>query len=238
MSRTRVERNISYDDVRCRYYVTLEFGIDPATGKQIKKTKTFPKLAQARAALRKHEAARDVGTVVLPRDITLAQWLTDWMNNVVRLSRASTTAYAYQHIISAHIIPTLGNVPLQKLTPQQLQQYYAFLIRDKGLSSNTARKHHDLLNTALKMAVRQGVILTNPAERVDPPKVKRPEIHFYNMEQLQQLLQLSRGTRLEVIIKLAGLLGLRREEILGLTWACVDFQQRKIHIKTVRTAAG
>ena len=107
MSRTRVERNISYDDVRCRYYVTLEFGIDPATGKQIKKTKTFPKLAQARAALRKHEAARDVGTVVLPRDITLAQWLTDWMNNVVRLSRASTTAYAYQHIISAHIIPTL-----------------------------------------------------------------------------------------------------------------------------------
>ena len=238
MSRTRVERNISYDDVRCRYYVTLEFGIDPATGKQIKKTKTFPKLAQARAALRKHEAARDVGTVVLPRDIMLAQWLTDWMNNVVRLSRASTTAYAYPHIISAHIIPTLGNVPLQKLTPQQLQQYYAFLIRDKGLSSNTARKHHDLLNTALKMAVRQGVILTNPAERVDPPKVKRPEIHFYNMEQLQQLLQLSRGTRLEVIIKLAGLLGLRREEILGLTWACVDFQQRKIHIKTVRTAAG
>ena len=121
MSRTRVERNISYDDVRCRYYVTLEFGgplrvllwnVDPATGKQIKKTKTFPKLAQARAALRKHEAARDVGTVVLPRDITLAQWLTDWMNNVVRLSRASTTAYAYQHIISAHIIPTLGNVPL------------------------------------------------------------------------------------------------------------------------------
>ena len=238
MARSRVERNISYDDKRKRYYVNLEFGLDPETGKQIKKTKTYEKITQARAALRKHEAARDMGQVVRPKEITVQQWLSEWMNNVIKLSRAVTTVYAYQHIIDAHIVPELGNTPIQSLSPQQLQSYYAKLIRERGLSSNTARKHHDLLNTALKTAVKQGMIMSNPAERVEAPKVRRPEIHFYSLEELQRLLRLCGGTRIEVLVKLAALLGLRREEILGLTWDCVDFHQKRIEVKFVRTSAG
>ena len=59
MSRKTIERNIAYDDIRKKYYVNLDFGIDPDTGRQVKKSRTFDKLTQARAALRKHEAARD-----------------------------------------------------------------------------------------------------------------------------------------------------------------------------------
>ena len=54
MSRRRVERNIAYDDVRKRYYVTLEYGKDPENGKQIRQIRTFSKITEARAALRKH----------------------------------------------------------------------------------------------------------------------------------------------------------------------------------------
>lgn len=238
MPRRKIERNISYDDERKKYYVNLDFGIDPSTGKQIKKSQTFDKLNQARAALRKHEAAKDVGQTVIPRDITLKQWLTTWMDDVVKLSRQSTTVYAYRNMIDRHIVPALGNVPLQKLTPQQLQKYYADKIREGKISSNTVRKHHDLLNSALRFAVKQGLILTNPASRVDPPKSKRPDIRYYSLEQVQQLLKLSEGTRLEVLVKLAGLLGLRREEIVGLKWEHVDFERKKIEICEVRTSAG
>jgi len=80
--------------------------------------------------------------------------------------------------------------------------------------------------------------LDNPAQRVEPPKVKRPKIHYYSLEQLQTLLSLCEGTRLEVLIKLAGYLGLRREEIMGLTWNCVDFEHRQIEIREVRTMAA
>ncbi len=69
MARKRVERNISYDDQRQCYYVNLEFGADPDTGKQIRKTRTFRKLTEARAALRQHEADRDRGLVVIPRAV-------------------------------------------------------------------------------------------------------------------------------------------------------------------------
>ncbi|MGM9608505.1 MAG: tyrosine-type recombinase/integrase [Oscillospiraceae bacterium] len=238
MARKKVERNISYDDVRKKYYVNLDFGIDPETGKQIKKSQTFDKLTQARAALRKHEAARDAGQTVLPKEITVTQWLNTWMNDVIKLSRATTTVYSYQKMIDNHITPAIGSVPLQKLTPTMLQQYYAAKIREGKISSNTVRKHHDLMNSAFQMAVKQGLLLSNPAAHVEAPATKRPDIKYYSLEQLQTLLKLSEGTRLEVLIKLAGLLGLRREEIMGLTWDCVDFEGKKIKITEVRTMAG
>lgn len=238
MARRRVERNISYDDARKKYYVNFDFGLDPETGKQVKKMRTFDKITEARAALRKHEAARDVGQVVMPKEITVAEWLKSWMANVIQLTRQETTVYAYQKMIDNHIAPALGNIPLQKLTPAQRQRYYADKIREGKISTNTVRKHHDLMNSAFKMAVKQGLLLSNPAEKVEPPVVKRREMHCYSFEQLQQLLKLSEGTRLEVLIKLAGLLGLRREEIMGLTWDHIDFEQKVIKIVEARTMAG
>lgn len=115
MARKKIERNISYDDIRKRYYVNLEYGADPETGKQVKKTKTFEKLTQARAALRQHEAARDAGQVVMPKELTLSQWLKTWMKDVVELNRAPTTIYAYQQMIDNHIAPALGNIPYRNL---------------------------------------------------------------------------------------------------------------------------
>lgn len=238
MARRRVERNISYDDARKKYYVNFDFGLDPETGKQVKKMRTFDKITEARAALRKHEAARDVGQVVMPKEITVAEWLKSWMADVIQLTRQKTTVYAYQKMIDNHIAPALGNIPLQKLTPAQLQRYYADKIREGKISTNTVRKHHDLMNSAFKMAVKQGLLLSNPAEKVEPPVVKRHEMQYYSFEQLQKLLELSEGTRLEILIKLAGLLGLRREEIMGLTWEHIDFEGKVIEIVEARTMAG
>lgn len=59
------------------------------------------------------------------------------------------------------------------------------------LSSNTARKHHDLLSAVSKVAVKQGILLSNPAERVEAPKPHPPEIHYCSLEGLQRLLTLS-----------------------------------------------
>lgn len=77
------------------------------------------------------------------------------------------------------------------------------LIQEKGLSSNTAHKHHDLLNLTLKRAVIQGLLNVNPAERVEVTKKVMPEIHFYTQDELEKLFQLVTGTRLEVMVLLA-----------------------------------
>lgn len=152
MSRTRVERNISYDEEKKKYYVNLDFGRD-AHGHQIKKTRTFARLTDARKALRLHEVQRDFGALTKPNDTTVAEWLTYWMDAVVRPNRAATTVHGYSQMIVNHIIPQLGTIPLQSLSPQRIQQYYAYLCHDCGLSPNIARKHHDLLRNALRIAV-------------------------------------------------------------------------------------
>lgn len=154
MARKRVERNISYDDVRKKFYVNLDFGFG-TNGKQIKKTQTFSTITEARKALRAHEVKKDRGEVVQPRQTTVADWLRYWLENIVRPYRAETTVYGYRNMIENYLVPRLGKIQLQALTPQKIQRYYTDLLTKTTLSSNTVRKHHDLLRTALDVAVRE-----------------------------------------------------------------------------------
>lgn len=237
MSRKSIERNISYDSVRQLYYVNMDYGLDE-DGKRVRAYHTFPTLSQARKALRQFETEREQCRQVRPRPLTLDQWLEYWMDEVIRPNRAETTVYGYLKIIENHLSPALGEMPIQKLSPQDIQKYYTMLLRGKKLSPNTIRRHHDLLSACLRMAVKQDVLARCPTERVEPPRLIPYEAKFYGPEELRRLCALSEGTWLELVVKLAGGLGLRREEICGLRWLNVDFANRVVRIKEARTSAG
>ena len=228
MARKAVERNIAYDDQRKLYYVSMELGRDES-GKRLKRYRTFHTLAAARNGLRAFHAGAEREQAEKPasaQELDLSHWLEYWMNSIVRPNRAETTVYAYQKIIDNHIEPALGDVPLRKLTPMIIQEYYTETQRTSGLSSNTMRRHHDLLSSALRSAVRQDVI---PAS---------PESYFYNNQELKLLYQKIEGNILELAVKLAGSLGMRREEICGLKWENVDLQRHLVLIREARTAYG
>lgn len=242
MARKAVERNIAYDDQRKLYYVSMELGRDE-NGKRIKQYRTFPTLAAARNGLRDFHAGiereRELERKLAPaQELDLAHWLEYWMDSIVRPNRAETTVYAYQKIIDNHIDPALGTVPLKRLTPKMVQEYYTETQRANGLSSNTMRRHHDLLSSALRSAVRQDVIPASPMERVEPPRVRTTESYFYNNQELKLLYQKIEGNILELAVKLAGSLGMRREEICGLKWENVDLQRHLVLIREARTAYG
>ena len=242
MARKAVERNIAYDDQRKLYYVSMELGRDE-NGKRIKQYRTFPTLAAARNGLRDFHAGlereRELERKLAPaQELDLSHWLEYWMDSIVRPNRAETTVYAYQKIIDNHIDPALGTVPLKRLTPKMVQEYYTETQRTSGLSSNTMRRHHDLLSSALRSAVRQDVIPASPMERVEPPRVRTTESYFYNNQELKLLYQKIEGNILELAVKLAGSLGMRREEICGLKWENVDLQRHLVLIREARTAYG
>lgn len=123
MARKTVERNISYDDIRHLYYVSIDLGRDE-NGKRIKQYRTFPTLAAARNGLKEFHATREQPQFVPAQEMTLSQWLEYWMDSIVRPNRAETTVYAYQKIIDNHIDPALGDTPLTKLSAKQVQEYY------------------------------------------------------------------------------------------------------------------
>ena len=237
MARTSVERNISYDNIRGVYYVCLDQGRNER-GERCRSHRTVPSLRDARRLLRDFESRRHESRAVRSTSKTLQQWLEYWLDEIIAPTRAETTTYGYRKIVENHLIPFLGKIPIQRLTPQDIQRYYNMLQSKKGLSTNTIRRHHDLLAAALHTAVKQDVLVQCPVDRVEPPRYRIVETSYYNAEELRRLYELVEGTGLEVAVKLAGGLGLRREELCGLKWQSVDFQHRTVQIREARTSAG
>lgn len=236
MARKTVAPNISYDDVKKRYYVTISCGFDHA-GNRMRQTRCFPTLEQALIMRDSFLREKSIRGQILPAGTTLGVWLNYWLEHVIRPNRAVTTTYGYEKIIENHIKPALGNILLCEFSAVQLQQYMSQKLAE-GLSSNTIRKHHTLLNSALGLAVKQEMLSRNVAQSVNPPPKTSPHHCFYSPEQLQTLFTLAEGTSLEPVVKLAGYLGMRRSEICGLKWDNVDFEQDVLYICEARTAAN
>lgn len=237
MSRITYERGISYDQDRQLYYLYMDLGKDE-DGHRVRKYGTYPSLSAARRARDQFLIQKAKDELIIPVELTLDDWLEEWIREVIIPNRAETTVYGYRSIIQNHISPALGSIPLQALSPKDIQHYYAEMMRRKGLSPNTVRRHHDLLSAALHAAMRQDLILRCPTDRVEAPHAIYKETRYYTADTLKKLYQLVEGHPLELVVHLAGSLGLRREEICGLKWDSVDFQLRKIHIRAARTAAG
>lgn len=100
------------------------------------------------------------------------------------------------------------------------------------LSSKTILHHHRLISIILNTAVQWQYIPANPAERVKPPKVSRTEAEYLDDEQAIKLLELLEDQPIHYRTAIAVLLftGMRRGELLGLTWKDVDFEKQTINI--------
>ena len=227
MSRKSIQRNLAYDTERRLYYAVLR-----RDGRRC--TRTFRTREEALAAL--EGAAVPAGR--LPgRRCTLGEWLTFWLEEVMARNLAQSTLYAYRNMARCHVLPGLGDIPLRELTPLQIQSYLTAKM-DQGLSPNTVIKHLGILTTALRLAVRLELLERSPMDRVAPPKKRERRFTFYSPGQLQGLFAVVAGTPLELPVKLAAYLGLRRSEICGLRWEHVDLEAGLLSVREVRTQVG
>ena len=233
--RKTLKRNLAYDDRNHLYYVSLYY--DGENGRRVRRTRTYQTMEQAEQVIADYRRAQLLGGKSAPRDVSMEDWLRYWMREIITPNCAETTRHGYENILYTHMIPTLGKVYVQELTAMRVQQYYGEL-RKKGLANNTIRKHHVLLHAALGAAVRQGIVRDNVADLVTPPAHEAPRHRFYDSSQLRKLFCASEGSQLEIAVKLAGCLGLRRSEICGLKWRNVDLERGVLTICEVRTAVS
>jgi integrase len=109
-----------------------------------------------------------------------------------------------------------------------------------GLSPRTVHHLHRILKQALSTAVRWNLIVSNPAEKVDPPKVERSKMRALDAAETAVLIAHFRGTRMFIPVLLAVLCGLRRGEIAALRWCSVDLARRQLSVaqSTEQTKSG
>ena len=162
------------------------------------------------------------------------QFLQHWLENVHKQSIRSRTYERYEEIVRLHLVPGIGHHQLQKLSPQHLQSFYTNKL-EEGLSTTTVISFHNVLHKALETAVRWNFISRNVCDLVSPPRRKRFEIQPLSVEQVQQLLAVTRDHRQEALFLLALATGMRRGELLGLKWQDINFQAEMLQIRRILT---
>lgn len=146
------------------------------------------------------------------------------------MGRGCRPARAYRWLIREHLTPTLGPVPLDKLTPSHVRALVTAKTKD-GLAPTSVRHIHGLLRNALADAERLDLVGRNVAKAVKTPKVPRTEVRGLTTEQARRLLDVLAGERLYPLYLVALTVGLRRGELLGLCWSDLDMVAGTVRIR-------
>lgn len=168
------------------------------------------------------------GTVAPGRSPRLDQFLAQWLQTIEGTIRPSTFT-SYSGIVRKHLIPVLGHKPIDRLTVQDIADLLARK-RSDGLSSRTSQYVLFVLRNALNKAVRWGVATRNVAQLIDAPRVAHRDVNVLSPDEALRLVTAARDDRLEALWVLALSTGLRRGELLGLSWSDIDLERRQLRV--------
>ena len=210
-------------------------GMAPITGKQVQRTITGKTQQEVAQRVREIAVEVDQKTYKAPCKLTVGDWLELWKREYTGDVKPST-AYLYGRNIDQYIIPHLGAVKLETLTPLQVQELYNRLqTPDKEgvrpLSAKTIRNVHGVFHKALEQAVQAGYIRANPASASKPPKAAKPEIRPLDTDQVSAFLKAIQGHPHEYLYQITIFTGLRQGEVLGLTWDCLNMERGTLLVK-------
>lgn len=131
-------------------------------------------------------------------DMPFGEWMDFWYKQYVKITLKPTTQSEYESLIYKHIIPEIGNIKLNKLTQNDLQQFYSRLkisgrqihteIHGKGLSDRMIRACHTLCRKCLEKAVEENLIRTNPAIGCKLPTKKAKEMQVLTKDEMQRFI--------------------------------------------------
>lgn len=171
-------------------------------------------------------------------DTLFAEYINSWLNNKDLMVRANT-AKSYWDYATVHILPALGDYPVNKITWRTLQKFCDEELRTH--TKNTVKKFFIVIRGALDDALRDDAILTNPERLVRWPKAERVQkARALTPDEITRLLEAAEqaGEPIRAAITLALFYGLRRSEACGLRWTDIDFNKGTMHIQHTVTQNG
>jgi integrase len=204
-----------------RYAVRLDLGRGPDGRRIYKYHSGYPTRKAAQQARTELLGALDRRSYVAPDKTTVAEYLRgQWLPAIQTRVRPGTWV-EYRRKVDTHLIPALGQVPLQQLTTAMLNAHYQQLLAG-GTGARTVQYVHATIRKALNDAVRWGLLVRNPAQHAAPPRPRRGELRTWTADELRRFLDGLQDERLYAAWRLAALTGMRRGEVLGLRWADLD----------------
>jgi integrase len=220
-------------------------------GRPIKKSKTVHcSKKEAKIELAKFVADVQKGMYVEGKSLKFTDFVEIWKRDYGSKELAPSTYKRYLGILESRIVPFFGHFRVDKIKPTDIMQFYDLLSKDtqivrrkdnngkktgKPLSPKTILEHHRLLRAMLQKAVYWQMIVSNPAERVQAPKTKKPKRKYYDDEQskalISGLMELTEEQfKYKVAIILTIFTGVRLGELMGLEWDDINFREGIVSI--------
>ena len=173
-------------------------------------------------------------------EMAFGDWLDFWYQQYAKQTLRPTTQSGYENMIYNHIITDIGKIPLNKLTQNDLQQFYTRLknggrkvrteLYGKGLSDRMVRGCHAMCRKALEKAVADGIIRINPAIGCKLPPKKAKEMQVLTREEMQRFMAQAKADGYFELFLLELCTGMRRGEIVALQWDDLNMQTGELHI--------
>ena len=168
-----------------------------------------------------------------PSDIPVYQYLVEFLNRV-EPELQKNTIVSYRGMINGKIrryFEARPHLTVGNLKPKDIEGFYQKLFGD-GVVANMVIHYHALLRRAFQQAFKDELIDANPFDRVGRPRKNKFHGENYTQEELLTLLNLARGDVIYPAILLAGAMGLRRSEALGVRWSRIDWEKRTVLLDT------
>jgi len=190
-------------------------------GKRARKVVSGRTRADVSEQIHALQRAASSGLPIAPDRLTVEAYLKEWVSTRVPGTVAPRTLELYERAVSSYLAPSIGKLRLSKLAPTDV----ARMLREmdaKGYSASTQRMARATLRRALRIAEQDGLLPRNVAAIAEGPRLERRDGRTLTPEQARLFLIAATQHRLEAAYMLTLALGLRRGEVLGLSWSDVS----------------
>jgi integrase len=197
------------------------------------RSKSFVRLADARRFNTEIHQSLETATYVDPRagTMTLEAFANDWLD---KHTCAPSTKAKYRSLLDAQIIPALGALRLDQVTPYEVRTF----LGGTGKAASTVRSIAALLSSLSLAAVEDERIKKSfiPA-RLALPRVEADTRIFLDLAQVQALVDHAED-RDKALIFTAAWTGLRWGELVGLKRECLDLHKGTIEVREALVDVG
>lgn len=166
-----------------------------------------------------------------PTKMNMKDFFNYWLDNHYKYKVAKSTFDPLASRVKNKIIPLIGHIKLSDLKPYHIEKYHNDLF-NQGLGARSVATLHSIVSRAVNYAVKQEMIIKNPCSIVGKPRVPNRDYTVWDIKDCHLFLSYvkNKDPYKYIAYYLAIYTGMRRSELLALTWDNVDFTKNKIFV--------
>lgn len=165
----------------------------------------------------------------ISQNTTFGDFAQLWYTTYKKPNLRTASQYAYQNALNTHILPYLSNVPIRDVQPIHI---HTVMNKLAGKSKSLGSIVLITLRQIFDAAEENNLIARSPVPKsMKPAGTPKHEKRALTAEEESKLLLMSEGTPIYLFIRVALDTGMRRGELCGLEWDCVDFKNRTISVR-------